>query len=78
MKLILLVALTLSLQGCWFIYIPASVFQSGNTCVSDSAYIGQRILNRHSGKYGTVKELHGRSDRCQSGDIPIVATVSYD
>jgi hypothetical protein len=52
--------------------------QVGNTCVGESAYVGQRINNRNTGKPGTLKELHGRSDRCKGPDIPILATVAYE
>lgn len=64
----------------WFCvgFIPGSAFRPGDTCVSESAYVGQRITNRQTGKSGTIKELHGRSERCQDGRIPIVATVEYE
>jgi len=59
-------------------FVPGSVFAKGNTCVGESAYVGQRITNRNTGKTGSVKELHGRSERCQDGKIPILATVEYE
>jgi hypothetical protein len=78
MRACLVVLSCLCLQGCWFIFIPGSLFASGNTCVAESAYVGQRVHNRYNGKTGTLKEMHGRSERCQSGELPIVATVEYD
>ncbi len=78
MKILLTFFLCLPLSGCLFFYIPTGIFQSGNTCVSDAVRVGQKIGNRQTGKIGTVKELHGRSDRCQSAELPIVATVEYD
>ncbi len=78
MRICVAVLLSIGLQGCFFFYIPGSAFASGNTCVSDSAYVGLKINNKQNGKSGTVKELHGRSNRCQSGELPIVATVEYD
>jgi hypothetical protein len=66
------------ISGWFCIYIPAGLFASGNTCVSDSATVGQRIRNPNTGKIGVVKELHGRSERCQSAAHPIVATLDYD
>jgi len=46
-----------------------------NTCVSTSAYVGQRITNRETGKTGTLRQLHSRSARCRSDEIPILATM---
>lgn len=74
---IYLVVLCLPLSGC-FAYIPGSVFDSANTCVGEHAYVGQRICNKDNGKCGRLKELSGRSERCQDGAIPIKATVEYD
>lgn len=68
----------LLLQGCWFIYIPPSMFAAGNSCLAESSYVGQRIKNEQTGKIGTVKELIGRSERCQQAHMPILAQVDYD
>ena len=78
LRLAILLCLVPFISGFFCIHIPAGVFQSGNTCVPDSAYVGQRISNSQTGKSGTVKELHGRSERCQNGATPIVATVEYE
>lgn len=66
------------LQGCLFFFTaPSTVFSSANTCVGAGAYVGQSIYNRGNGKTGKLTQLHGRSDRCQDGAIPILATVEY-
>lgn len=65
--------------SAWFCvgFIPTSLFHPGNLCVSESAYVGQSLTNRQNGKVGAIKELHGRSERCQDGKTPILATVEY-
>ena len=78
LRLVILLCFVPFISGWFCVSIPGSVFRPGNTCVNESAYVGQRITNRQTGKSGTIKELHGRSERCQDGLIPIVATVEYE
>lgn len=77
MRAYLCVLLCVPLQGCLFFYIPSSLFASGNTCVGESAYIGQRVFNSQTGKTGVLKERIGRSERCQDGAMPILADVEF-
>ena len=78
LRLVILLCFVPFISGWFCVSIPTSVFSSGNTCVSESAFVGQRITNSQTGKSGTIKELHGRTERCQDGKIPIVATVDYE
>ena len=66
------------ISGWFCVYIPAGLFQSGNSCIGESSMVGQRIRNPQTGKVGVVKELHGRSDRCQASATPILATVDFE
>jgi hypothetical protein len=66
------------ISGWFCVYIPMGLFQSGNNCVGESSVVGQKILYVNTGKVGVVKELHGRSERCQSAAYPILATVDFD
>ena len=77
MRLVLIAASCMTLGGCFFFYIPGSLFQSGNTCVEPRAYVGQRIRHNQTGKTGTVKEVYGPTDRCTSA-MPLAAQVEYD
>lgn len=74
---IVLVVLTCCLQGCFF-YVPGGLFASGNSCAPENISVGQRFTNTQNGKQGVVKEIIGRSDRCQKGTIPILVTVEYE
>ena len=75
----LIVASCVILQGCaGFIYIPGGLFQSGNSCGAEGVFVGQIFNNTETGKGGVVKEIHGRSERCQNGRIPILVTVEYE
>lgn len=78
LRLVLLLATVPFISGWFCISIPTSIFDSGNTCVGDTAYVGQRINNPNTGKMGTVKELQGRHQRCQNAVHPIKAVVEWD
>jgi hypothetical protein len=67
----------LELGGC-FMYVPGGLFARGDSCVPENYQVGERIRNNQTGKTGTIKELHGRSERCQDGARPILATVEND
>ena len=76
MRIILVVLLALLLQGCWFVYIPAGLFSTANACAGEYAQVGQQL--RHTdGREGTIKKVHGRSDRCQDGRMPMLVTVDF-
>jgi len=74
----LVVLLALPMGGCFFFYIPGSLFAEGNSCAGESAVVGQRLYNAQKARWGTIKELHGRSERCQDGRNPILVTAEYD
>jgi hypothetical protein len=78
MRLLVIASSCLILNGCFFFWIPTSMFSSANTCVGESSYVGQRIRNQQSGQTGTLKEIHGRHQRCQMAITPILATVEYE
>lgn len=77
MRVYLVVAPCLLLHGC-FVYLPGGLFARGDSCVSEKYVVGDKIRNVQTGRWGTITELHGRSDRCQSGDRPILASVKND
>jgi hypothetical protein len=62
----------------FFFAVPTSLFDSSNACVSENSYIGQKMQNNQNGKWGTLKELKGRSERCQDGGRPILAVIEYE
>lgn len=77
---IIAIVLCCALHGCGFIYFPLPTSDStaaGNTCVPDGYRVGKRLKN-DNGQIGTVKALHGRHQRCQVAEYPILATVEYD
>ena len=77
-RLVILLCLVPFISGWFCVFIPLSVFSSANSCVAETSIVGQRITNSQTGKSGVIKELHGRSNRCQDGRIPILATVEYE
>lgn len=85
-KLILLMALTLPLQGCWFVFIPGSAIGAvsdsftgaeGSHCVGANAKIGDAIRLPGGGR-ATVKSLSGTSVRCTNPEMPIRALLAFD
>ena len=77
------VALTASLQGCWFVFIPGSVIDKvsdtfsgaeGSNCVGQSAKVGDKIRSPN-GDVGTIKSLSGTSVRCKEPQFPIRALL---
>ena len=82
-KIIPILALTLSLQGCFFVYIPGSVISGisdgltgseGSNCVGSNAKVGDRI-RLPDGSTGVVKSLSGTSTRCTVPSMPIRALL---
>lgn len=80
MRLAFIVASCLALQGCFAMFhVPAGdPAASANTCVPEDHVVGRRLRNETNGKIGTIKELHGRHQRCQVRTHPILATVEYE
>ena len=85
-KLVLLMALASSLQGCFFVFIPGSVISSvsdsitgaeGSNCVREGVKVGDNILLTNGGR-GTVKSLSGTSVRCTNPEFPIRALLALD
>ena len=74
---------TLSLQGCFFLFIPGSVVSaasdaitgsSGSNCVSTNAKVGDHV-RMSDGVVKQVKSLSGTSTRCQDSNLPIRAEL---
>lgn len=85
-KIVLISTLALSLQGCWFVFIPGSVIDAtadaftgaeGTSCVPEAAVVGTKILVAGQSP-GTVKSLSGKSIRCKDPRFPIRALVVPD
>lgn len=86
MRTVVILGLTLSLQGCWFVYVPGSLMSSmsdsmtgaeGSHCVGPGAKVGDRI-RLPGGGYGTVTSLSGTSVRCTQEAYPIRAMLQLD
>ena len=76
MKRLVSLALVLSLNACWFVYLPSSFWGGKTYCVGESAKVGSRV-RMPDGTLGTVKALYGRSERCQDGLLPIRADLEF-
>lgn len=82
MKTLLLVPLILSLQGCFFFYIPGSVIDSlvggeGQHCVSETAKVGDKIRLQDN-RIGVVKSLSGITSRCKNPNMPVRALLDIE
>lgn len=78
MRIILAVFLCLSLNGCFFFYIPGSVIdamtgQVGNNCIPEGVKEGDSI-RLPDGTMAKVKRISGPSNRCKA-DKPIRAEL---
>lgn len=77
MRYLVIAVLVVPLQGClFFFYVPGSG-EAGNTCVGESAYVGQSLKN-DDGRVGRIEKIVGRSSRCQTARHPMLADVKYD
>ena len=80
MKILLLIPLVLSLQGCFwfFIWTPgmtdAVTGAEGDHCVGTTATVGSQ-LKLHDGRMATVESLSGTSSRCRDERMPIRAKL---
>lgn len=79
MRVLTILLLTLPLGGCWFFMfpIPTSMFQEGNVCAVEGAYVGQ-ALKHTDGRTGKVTKVIGRHQRCQSAAMPMLVEVNFD
>lgn len=84
MRALYVLPLVLSLQGCFFVFIPGSLIQAagdsltgaeGNHCVATTATVGSSI-RLADGSLWRVVSLSGTSSRCQQADLPIRAKLS--
>ena len=72
-------ALCVTLQGCWFVYIPGSLIDkvtgnAGNLCVSETVKVGDRIT-MGNGTTRIIETISGVSYRCNADTrLPILAT----
>jgi hypothetical protein len=82
-KIFLIATASLSLQGCWAVFIPGSVISAvadsvtgaeGTHCVAANAQVGGKI-KLSDGSLWTVKSLSGTSTRCTNSDLPIRAML---
>ncbi len=87
MRAIAVCVVCLSLQGCWFVFIPGSVVSSvsdslggyeGQNCVPREAKVGDKIRLLSNGGMGTVMKLEGESSRCKDTNMPIRALIRAD
>ena len=80
MRILLLIPLILSLQGCFwfFIWTPgmsdALTGAEGRHCVGTSAQVGSQI-KLSDGRMATVESLSGTSTRCRNENRPIRAKL---
>lgn len=65
LRYVIIVAAALTLQGCWFVFIPGSLISGaadamsgnqGQNCVGETARVGDRI-RLNDGRIGTVQKL---------------------
>lgn len=78
LRLLALLATVPFISGWFCVSVPMGMFDSGNACVAASSYVGQRIHDSQNGKWGVVKELQGRHQRCQSAIHPVKAYVEWE
>jgi hypothetical protein len=78
--------LSLTLSGCWFVFIPGSMIQAigdgitgdkGDNCVGPNAKAGDRVRTPGGGG-ATIVSVHGTSMRCQKPELPIRALLAFD
>lgn len=79
MRYLLIAALVLPLQGCWFFMfpIPTSLWEGGNACAGESVYVGQ-TLTHDDGRIGKVSKVIGRHQRCPTGARPMLVDMSFE
>lgn len=83
MRYLFVAPMVLVLSGCWFVYIPGSLFQSdadpaANTCISEGQFVGDKIKHLATGKTGVVQKVYGKSSRCAQASHPYLAAVEFE
>jgi hypothetical protein len=85
LRIFFCLAIILSMQGCWFIFIPGSVVgavsdtvtgSEGSHCVGANAKVGDTVRLPGGGR-GTIKSLSGTSIRCTNPEQPIRALLAF-
>ena len=82
MRILLLIPLVLSLQGCFwfFIWTPGMsdlvTGSEGEHCVGTAAKVGSQI-RLSDGRMATVESLSGTSTRCRDEKMPIRAKLKF-
>lgn len=81
MRFLVVVALCLPLQGCFFfLYIPGSVIdkmRAGNACATEGSVVGQN-LKHTDGRLGVIEKIYGPSDRCRESVYPVLVDVKFN
>jgi len=80
LSLLLLIPL-ISLQGCFFIFIPIGpiirAIQGPRYCVSSNAVIGSHT-QASDGRWITVTKIHGPDSACVNPSTPVLVNVVFD
>jgi len=82
MRILLLIPLILSLQGCFFFFWTGGMTDAltgaeGNHCVGTAAQVGSQI-KLADGRIATVESLSGTSTRCRDEKLPIRAKLKVE
>ena len=82
LKSLFIATLLFFLTGCWFIFIPIGpivrAIQGPRYCVAQfQSYEGARIQTP-SGRWATVKKVHGENSACINPSHPVLVNVEFD
>ena len=82
MRILLLIPIVLSLQGCFFFFWTSGMTDAltgaeGDHCVGTAAQVGSQI-KLHDGRMATVESLSGTSTRCRNEVLPIRAKLRLE
>jgi hypothetical protein len=75
MRLFIVVITAAMLQGCWAVFIPGNLLESGSYCVGPNVKVGDR-LRYADGRTAIVKAVYNTSSRCQPA-TPVKADVEF-
>lgn len=84
LRVLCLVPAVLSLQACWFVFIPGSLVQAasdkvtgaeGSHCITAHSQVGDTIA-LPDGSQWVVESTSGTSSRCTNPQLPIRAKLS--
>lgn len=80
-RIIAVLVLVFSLNGCWFFIVPLGpiidAFKGKTYCVSKNATVGSRV-RMPDGEIGTIKRIKGPVSDCPNSLIPIGAEIAFD